>query len=214
RIVLADDHTILRKTLASMLESRDDFVIVGEAADGEAALQQVTSILPDVLLLDLNMPGKGGLEVLPVIRAEAPNVKVIILTGREEEWYIMRALRAGAHGYILKSADEEELVDGIFKVIQGQMVLGKGVAERIVTGLIGGDHEQMINNTEKLILLHVAAGYENPDIAKQLNLSMSVVIETLAQIMNKLDAKDRNAAALRALRQEIISLDDLHDLDV
>lgn len=214
RVVLADDHTILRKTLASFLESRDDFIVVGEAADGEAALSLATSILPDVLLLDLNMPVKGGLEVLPVIRAEAPNVKVIVLTGREEEWYIMRALRAGAHGYILKATDEEELVDGIFKVVQGQMVLGKGVAERIVTGLLGDDKNKPIDETEKLILLHVAAGYENPEIARQLNLSMSVVIETLAQIMNKLSAKDRNAAALQALREEIISLDDLHDLNV
>jgi serine/threonine protein kinase/DNA-binding CsgD family transcriptional regulator len=213
RVILADDHTILRKTLASLLESRDDFIVVGEAADGDAALSLTTSILPDVLLLDLNMPVKGGLEVLPMIRAEAPNVKVIILTGREEEWYIMRALRSGAHGYILKATDEEELVESIFKVVQGQMVLGKGVAERIVTGLLG-EGKDKINETEKLILLHVAAGYENTEIARQLNLSMSIMIETLAQIMNKLNAKDRNAAALRALREEIISLDDLHDLDV
>ncbi|MBZ0275614.1 MAG: protein kinase [Anaerolineae bacterium] len=214
RVVLADDHTILRKTLASLLESREDFVVVGEAGDGDAAVKLVTSALPDVLLLDLNMPGKGGLEVLPVIRSEAPNVKVIILTGREEEWYIMRALRAGAHGYILKSTDEDDLVDGIFKVVQGQMVLGKGVAERIVTGLLGEDKHNTINETDKLILLHVAAGYENSDIARQLNLPMTSVIEMIAQIMNKLGAKDRNAAALQALREQIISLDDLHDLNV
>ncbi len=126
RVLLADDHTILRKTLASFLEARDDFVVVGEAGDGEAALKETLALLPDVLLLDLNMPIKGGLEILPTVRAEAPNVKVMVLTGREEEWYIMRALRAGAHGYILKTTDENELMESIIKVTQGQYGAGSG----------------------------------------------------------------------------------------
>ncbi len=210
RVFLADDHTILRRTLANFLESRDDFLVVGEAPDGESALRQVLALLPDVLLLDLNMPVKGGLEILPTIRAEAPNVKVLILTGREEDYYIMRALRAGAHGYILKSADETELMDGILKVTQGQMVLGQGVAERIVGGLIGGA-DNLINPQERQVLLQVAAGFENADIAKNLHLSLPVVIETLAQVMNKLGARDRNAAALQALREGYITLDEIQD---
>lgn len=213
RVLLADDHTILRRTLASFLESRDEFVVVGEAPEGDSALKQTLSTLPDVLLLDLNMPGKGGLDILPTIRAEAPNVKVLILTGREEEWYIMRALRAGAHGYILKSADEQELLDGILKVTQGHMVLGQGVAERIVGGLLGGPVDPTkINEQERQVLLQVAAGLENADIAKALQLPQMVVIETLAQAMNKLGAKDRNSAALQALREGHISLEELHDL--
>ncbi|MBL8166457.1 MAG: protein kinase, partial [Anaerolineae bacterium] len=214
RVLLADDHTILRRTLASFLESRDDFVVVGEAADGDQALRQTVALLPDVLLLDLNMPGKGGLEILPNVRAEAPNVKVLILTGREEDWYIMRAMRAGAHGYVLKSGDEQELIDGIIKVTQGHMVLGHGVAERIVTGMIGGggDGQALLNVTERQVLLYVAGGFDNVEIAKHLQLSQSVVIETLAQAMNKLNANDRYEAALSALRQNLIDLDELHDL--
>jgi DNA-binding NarL/FixJ family response regulator len=211
RVLLADDHTVLRKSLAAFLESRDDFVIVGEAADGAAALKETLALLPDVLLLDLNMPIKGGLEIIPSVRAEAPNVKVLVLTGREEDWYIMRALRAGAHGYILKTADENELIDGIIKVTQGQMVLGQGVAERIVTGLVGGDAD-LLNVNERQVLLYVAGGFENADIAKHLQLSQPVVIETLARAMNKLNASDRNQAALQALRQGLISLDEIHDL--
>ncbi len=212
RVLLADDHTILRRTLASFLETQDDFVIVGEAPEGDTALKLTLQHLPDVLLLDLNMPGKGGLDILPAIRAEAPNVKVLILTGREEEWYIMRALRAGAHGYILKSADERELVDSIFKVTQGHMVLGQGVAERIVGGLIGGGGDAKISEQERQVLLQVAAGLENSDIARALQLPLPVVIESLAQVMNKIGAKDRNAAALQALREGYISLEELHDL--
>jgi DNA-binding NarL/FixJ family response regulator len=190
-------------------------VVVGEAPDGDAAVKQVLALLPDVLLLDLNMPVKGGLDILPTIRAEAPNVKVLILTGREEEWYIMRALRAGAHGYVLKSTDEEELVDSILKVTQGHMVLGQGVAERIVGGLIGGaasSDSRLLSEQQRQVLLQVAAGLENSDIARRLQLPLTVVIETLAQAMDKLGAKDRSAAALQALREGYISLEELHDL--
>lgn len=212
RVLLADDHNMIRRMLVSFLETRDDFVVVGEASDGDAALRETLSLLPDVLLLDLNMPGKGGLEILPTIRAEAPNVKVLVLTGRDEEWYIMRAMRAGAHGYVLKSGDEGELVESIIKVTQGHMVLGQGVAERIVGGMMGDDDQKTLNMTEREVLLYVAAGFENADIARHLGLEQTKVIEALAQAMNKIGAADRYSAALSALRQGLIDLDELHDL--
>ncbi len=213
RVILADDHTILRKTLARLLEGHDDILVVGEAGDGESALKQTLDILPDVLLLDLNMPIMTGLDILPVIRAKATTVKVLVLTGREEDAYIVRALRAGAHGYILKSADENELIDGIVKVTQGQLVLGTGIAEKIVSGLLsGGGDSNKLTEIEQKILLHVAAGYENVDISRKLGMNMAVMIETLASAMNKLGAKDRHAAALVALRIGYILLDDLHDI--
>ena len=214
RIILADDHTILRKTLASFLEDRDDIVVMAEAGDGDTALQTTLAILPDVLVLDLNMPGKGGLDILPDLRAKAPQVKVLVLTGRGEEAYIMRALRLGAHGYILKSADEDELVESIFKVMQDQLVLGKGVAEKIVTGLIhdGPVPDDKLDDKELEVLLFVAAGYQNDAIARELELSVPMLIEILAGAIDKLQAKDRHSAALKALRLGYILLDDLHDL--
>ena len=213
RLVLADDHNVLRKALVSSLEARPEFVVIGEAADGDTALQQTLTLLPDVLLLDLNMPGRGGLDVLPEIRTRAPSVRVLVLTGREEEGYIVRALRAGAHGYILKATDESELVDAINKVMNGQLVLGRGVAEKVVTGLLA-DNEQgkKLTDTERRLLLYVAAGYENAAISRQLNLAMPLVIEMLAGAMNKLNAADRTAAALEALRQGYITLEELHNL--
>jgi serine/threonine protein kinase/DNA-binding CsgD family transcriptional regulator len=212
RIVLADDHALLRRSLASLLEQRDDFVVLAEVSDGDAALRQAIDLQPDVLLLDLNMPGKGGLEVLPSIRNQAPNVKVLVLTGREENIYIMRALRAGAHGYLLKSTDEESLFESIYKVMRNEMVLGKGVAERVVGGLLGGEESTELTNTERDVLLHVSAGYDNDAISRKLGISMAQMIELMATILDKLKVRDRSEAALRALRDGQITLDDLHEI--
>lgn len=214
RVILADDHTLLRRSLASLLETRDDFVVVAEAGDGEAALKQTISILPDVLLLDLNMPIKGGLDIIPEVRSKAPTVKVLVLTGREEDAYIVRALRAGAHGYILKSSEEEDLVDAIAKVMDGQLVLGRGVAEKIVGGMLSPQSpmEDRLDETDQKILLHIAGGFENEAISRKLSIPLPALIERLARIMNKLDSKDRHSAALTALRKGHIVLEDLHTL--
>lgn len=210
RIILADDHVLLRKSLSGLLEQHDEFVVVGEASDGAAALEQTINIQPDLLVLDLNMPGRGGLDILPEVRERAPAVKVLVLTGREEESYIMRAIRAGAHGYILKSSGEDDLLDAITKVTQGQMVLGPGVAE-VVTGMLSGDSNKL-NDTEQRVILHVAAGYENSDIGRLLNIPMPEMVEVLARAMDKLDARDRHSAALKALKNGDIMIEDVHAL--
>jgi serine/threonine protein kinase len=213
RVILADDHALLRKSLAGLLEMHDDFVVVAEASDGVSALQQTISILPDVLVLDLNMPNKGGLEILPEIRAKAPKVKVLVLTGREEDAYIIRALRAGAHGYILKSSDEDDLIEAISKVTQGQLVLGRGVAEKIVGEMISphGD-ENSLTELEEKILLYVAAGFENEEISDELDIPLTDLIEMLAHCMDKLDAGDRHSAALAAIRKGQVLIEDVHHL--
>jgi serine/threonine protein kinase/DNA-binding CsgD family transcriptional regulator len=212
RVLLADDHTILRKTLASFIETRDEYIVIGEASDGNEALQKTLETHPDLLILDLNMPNKSGLEVLPEIKVQASHVKVLVLTGRDDDAYIVRALRAGANGYILKTADEGELFDSMSKVIRGELVLGRGVAEKVVTGLLGDGEKHRLSDIERQILLYVAGGYDNSLIAQQLAMSMTDIIEALATIMNKLQAKDRNSAALKALRYGDISLDNLHNL--
>jgi serine/threonine protein kinase/DNA-binding CsgD family transcriptional regulator len=215
RVILADDHTLLRRSLASLLETHDDFVVVAEASDGETAIQQTLAILPDVLLLDLNMPGKTGLEVLPVVRQKAPQVRVLVLTGRDEDSYIVRALKAGAHGYMLKSSDENDLLEGIHKVMQGQMLLGHGIAEKVVTGLLTATGpSDRLDEVQSRIILHVAAGLDNDAIARRLNLGVMDVTEHLAQAMDKLGARDRHAAALKALRRGDILLEDLHALEL
>ena len=213
RVALADDHTVLRKTLVNFLSQHDEFLVLGEASDGNGALRLALELQPDVLLLDLNMPGRGGLDVLPEIKAKAPNVKVLVLTGRDEEWYITQALKAGANGYVLKSADESDLMDSIIKVSQGSLVLGQGVAEKVVTGMLKPRSEaSQLTDDERQILLLIAGGYDNDQIAERLNLPMPTLIESLARAMDKMKAKDRHAAALQALRQGVILLDELQSL--
>lgn len=211
RLVLADDHSVLRKALVSALETQPEFHVVGEAGDGDEALEQTLALRPDVLVLDLNMPGKTGLDVLPIIRAQAPEVRVLVLTGREESGYIIRALRAGANGYILKSADENELIDALINVNRGHLVLGHGVTEKVVTGFLRDpDVDSGISEIERRLLLYVARGYDNDEISRRLNLAMPLVIEMLAGLMNKLGAQDRHEAALLALREGHILLEELH----
>jgi DNA-binding NarL/FixJ family response regulator len=213
RVMLADDHTLLRQTVAGMLESSGNFVVVAEAGDGDTALNKALAVLPDILLLDINMPGRSGLEILPLLRRDAPNVKVLILTGRDEDAYIVRALRLGAHGYILKSADEKELIDAVTKVMDGQLVLGRGVAERVVTGLLVNRETKLeLDETETRIIQRVAAGYDNDEIANALGLSLTQMIESMARLMDKLGSKDRHSAALKALRLGLIVIEDVHGL--
>jgi DNA-binding NarL/FixJ family response regulator len=212
RIFVADDHTMLRKTLINFLSQHDEIMIVGEAGDGEAAFQQVLALQPDVLLLDLNMPIKGGLDILPDVRKQASRVKVLVLTGRDEDWYITQALRSGAHGYLLKSSSENDLLDGIHKVMQGTLVLGRGVAEKVVTGMLGQNDTVKLTDEERRLLLLVAGGYDNEAIAERMRLTMPGVIETLARAIDKMKAKDRHAAALNALRHGYIMLEELQSL--
>lgn len=212
RVLLADDHTMLRHSLANLLAQRDDVMVIGEASDGESALQQTLELQPDVLVLDLNMPKMGGLDVLPLVRQRAPKVRVLVLTGRDEDWYITQALRAGAHGYVLKSDSENSLIDAIQKVGAGGMVLGQGVSE-IVMGMVRTRAaDTKLTEEERKILLLVAGGLDNSAIAERLGQDLISVIEALASAMNKMGSKDRHAAALTALRQGDILLDELHKL--
>ena len=210
-VVLADDHTLLRRTLANYLQTHPDMMVVAEAKDGDEALHHTFEARPDILLLDLNMPGRGGLEVLPIIREQMPDVKVLVLTGRDEDGYIMRALRGGAHGYVLKSIDEEKLVESIRQVMDGELVLGRGVADKVLGELAGGQRNAL-DDLELDVLKYISAGYFDNEIGERMGLGMTGMIETMASIMNKLGVRDRNTAALKALRTGVITLDDLHDL--
>ncbi len=164
-------------------------------------------------MLDLNMPNVGGLEALPIIKAENPKVKVLVLTGRNETPFIMRALRAGANGYILKTASEEELVKAVKDIYSGAMVLGEGVAERIVDGLRNMSEIDPLSEEEHDVLRCVAAGFEeNDQIAERLQISPDTVTTLIKNSVDKLKVKSRSDAALMALRAGWITLDDLHHI--
>jgi DNA-binding NarL/FixJ family response regulator/tRNA A-37 threonylcarbamoyl transferase component Bud32 len=213
RVILADDHVTLRAPLAAYLDLSGDIYVVAEANDGQEAIDLAREHKPDVVLLDLNMPNVNGLQALPVIKEENPKTKVLVLTGRDETPFIMRALRAGANGYILKTATEEELVTAVRDVFTGGMVLGHGVAERIVDGLRNMHNIDPLNADEHDVLRCVAAGIEeNDQIAEKLGLDESRVVKLLKEAIDKLGVKSRSDAALMALRAGWITLDDLRHL--
>ncbi|MEW6577864.1 MAG: protein kinase [Chloroflexota bacterium] len=211
RVALADDHRVLRMGLAMMLSATDEFEVVGEADDGEQALELVRTAQPDVLLLDLNMPKASGLDILPQIRQTWPDIKVLVLTGRAEDQYIMHALRAGAHGYVLKTTEEEELIHAVHDVAAGRLVLGQGVAERVVQGYTSrpaADGDQP-GELDRAILTGVAAGKTNDQIAERLGLDPQIVDQQLAQLIAQLGARSRVETGLIALRRGLVSLQDL-----
>jgi serine/threonine protein kinase/DNA-binding CsgD family transcriptional regulator len=213
RVILADDHATLRAPLAAYLDLSGDISVVAEANDGQEAIDLAREHKPDVVLLDLNMPNVNGLQALPVIKSENPKTKVLVLTGRDETPFIMRAMRAGANGYILKTTTEEELVNAVRDVYSGGMVLGHGIAERLVDGLKNMNAVDPLNEQEHDILRCVAAGFEeNSQIAEKLGIDEGNVMRLLKDAIDKLGVKTRSDAALMALRAGWITLDDLRHL--
>jgi serine/threonine protein kinase/DNA-binding CsgD family transcriptional regulator len=209
RVALADDHRVLRMGLAMVLAATDEFEVVGQADDGEQTLSLLETTQPDVLLLDLNMPRISGLDILPRIRQTWPQIKVLVLTGRDEDQYIMRALRAGAHGYVLKTTPEQELLHALHDVMAGRLVLGQGVAERVVEGYTARPEAGDLSELDRAILIGVAAGLTNDQIAERLKIDPQIVDEQLTQLIGRLGARSRLETGLIALRQGLVSLHDL-----
>ena len=210
-VIVADDHTILRTSLVFYLDEQEDVQVIGEAATGEEVLALCEEAPPDVLLLDLNMPGGSGLEILPRIREAHPDTRVLVLTGRTEDAYIMRTLQAGAHGYLLKTSSQEELLDAVRKVSRGNMILGSGVAERVVADLLQGQQRDPLTDEERAVLLCIVRGEEsNEAIARKLGYSEQEVVTCLKQAIDKLGAQSRVQAALIALRRGWITIDEAH----
>lgn len=210
RVALADDHRLLRTSLAMFLDGQESIAVVGQADDGAQTLDVVRAQQPDVLLLDLNMPGTSGLDILPEIRRTWPEMKVLVLTGRDEDVYIMRALRAGAHGYVLKTSAEEELVQAVHDVAAGHLVLGRGVTERVVHGLMAQPDATPLGELDRAILTGIAAGLTNDQIGERLRIDPQLVDAQLALLIDQLGARSRTEASLIALRRGLIALDDLH----
>lgn len=214
RVILADDHASLRAPLAAYLELSGDISVIGEAADGQQAIDLAKRLNPDVVLLDLNMPNVSGLVALPKIKQQNPNTKVLVLTGRDETPYIMQALRSGANGYILKTATEQELVKAVKDVYAGGMVLGQGIAERIVDGIRNMGQMDPLNEQEHDVLRCIAAGHEeNTQIAARLGIDENSVPRLLKNAIDKLGVANRSEAVLMALRAGWILMEDIRSLN-
>ena len=198
RVVLADDHAVVREGTAELLE-RAGFAVVGQASSGDEALELVASLKPNVLVLDLSMPGTPGLEVVPRVRPSSPGTAVLVLSAHEEEPYVRAAIEAGARGYISKSARGRELVEAVRAVAEGQMVLAPALAARMMTSAARRAPNQLTQR-EHEVLSAAARGLGNKQIAAALGLSPRTVQTHLANVFAKLDVTSRTEAVVRAIQ--------------
>jgi DNA-binding NarL/FixJ family response regulator len=214
RLLIADDHPAFRAGLRLLLESLSDFEVdvVGEAENGEQALAAAIELSPDVIVMDLQMPGLGGIETTRRVVAAAPHVRVLVLTMFEDESSVFAALRAGAHGYVLKGAGQEQLARAIQAVSEGESIFSPAIAKRVIDSFARTAVSERplvfpeLTQREREVLDLIARGLSNPDITRQLVLSPKTVRNHVSNILAKLQARDRSAAIVRA-REAGLGLD-------
>jgi DNA-binding NarL/FixJ family response regulator len=197
RVLVADDHPIVRGGIVGLLADTDDIEVIGEASDGLEAVQLAEELGPDLVLMDLRMPGLGGDEATSRILAARPATRVVILTTYESDTSILTAIEAGASGYLLKAAPPEEILAGIRSVAGGQVVLAPSIAAL----LVGRSTKTIVSLSarETEVLELVAQGHSNPTIASKLFISEATVKTHLLHAFEKLDVNDRTRAVTKAM---------------
>ena len=212
RILVVDDHPLFRDGLISLLEA-SGHVVVGEADGGNEAVVAALSLRPDVVLMDIAMPQFDGMDALRRIKAEAPQIKVVMLTASEDDTSLITAIRSGAQGYLLKSLSAEEVLAGLDRITQGELAISNRDINRMVEGLIGlvnqpADHpNDTLTDREVELLQLVADGLSNKRIAQHLSVSENTVKYHIRQILMKLDAQNRTEAVILAIQAGLILTD-------
>ena len=202
RILVVDDHPVLRDGVAAILENQIDMTMVGEARDGSEAIERFRALRPDVTLMDLQMPGMNGVDAIVAIRSEHPGARIIVLTTYAGDVQAVRALKAGATGYLLKSSLRTELIDAIRNVHRGQRHVHRDVADEIALHVV----DEALTEREIAVLRLVSIGKANKQVASELGLSEETVKGHLKSIVSKLDVADRTHAVTVAARRGIIEL--------
>lgn len=205
RILVVDDHNLFRKGLIALLTDAVETTVVGEAGTGEEAIAQAESLSPDVILMDIQMPDMNGIKATRRILDEQPEIGVIMLTMLEDDDSLFAAMRAGARGYILKGADEAEVIATITAVAQGQALFGSAIAGRLTTFFQKGGPREMaaipfpdLTDREREVLALIAQGVNNKDISAQLHISPKTVSNYISSIFNKLQVADRAQVIVKA----------------
>ena len=212
RILLADDHTILRSGIRALLEVEPGLSVIGEAEDGRAAVSMACKLKPNVVLMDIAMPLLNGLEATRQIKIQCPDVKVLVLSMHDNEEYIRQALEAGAMGYILKDAAPGELIGAIRSVYRGEAVLSPAVTRLVIEDYLrwGGTRPQeesdSLSPREREVLQLIAEGYTNKQIAEILSISIKTVQAHRNNLMQKLDLHDRGELIKYAIQKKIIEI--------
>jgi two-component system, NarL family, invasion response regulator UvrY len=210
RVLLADDHSIVRAGLRRLIEESGDISVMAEAADGEAALRLARKEVPDVAVIDISMPGMDGLEVISQLRSLYPSLPILILTMHEEEQYVVRALSAGAMGYVTKRSAPEELVNAIRKLHAGGRFLSASAAEaladRLARGARGESPLDSLSNREIQVLRCLAIGQTNREIAEAYKISVKTVDTYRARLLSKLRLRNNAEISRFATQHHLIDL--------
>ena len=210
RVLLVDDHPVVRAGLRALLDTQPDLEVVGEAGDGASAISVACRLRPGVVLTDLLLPDMDGVAVTESIRAQVPNAYVVILTSvGEEDASVVRAVRAGAIGYVLKSAATELVVSTIRSAAEGQVQLSPRAAARLMQEMRSPKNELPLTDRERQVLREVAIGRTNKEIGRSLYIAETTVKSHVRAILDKLGVQSRTQAALLALRSQLVSPDEL-----
>lgn len=205
KIIIADDHTIVRSGLRALLVSQSDFEIVGEANNGEEATKLAISLVPDLILMDLQMPILDGIGAIKLIRAKLPKANILVLTTYETDADILLALESGAIGYLLKDTPPEQLFQAIRKAAKGEIALAPRVAEKVTQRLMNLS-KNTLSSREIEVLELASQGNSNSAIAKKLFITESTVKSHFVHIFSKLGVTDRTAAVTEAVKKKIIQI--------
>ena len=216
KVLIVDDHRVVREGLSAILQSKESIQVLGEAQDGQEAVEKARSLLPDVILMDVSMPKMTGVEATRIIKREFPHIGIIALTMYEEQQYIFDLVRGGATGYLLKDSDSDQIVKAIQSVYRGDSLIHPAVASKILAefsllaqkkGKKSGWVEHDLTDREITVLRLVADGKTNKEIANNLDLSEKTVKNHVRNIFHKLQVYDRTQAAILAIRKGLIELD-------
>lgn len=212
RILVVDDHALVRQGICALLKLHEDMEVVGEAADGNQALEMAGRLKPDIVVMDISMPGLGGIEATCEIKKKYPEMKVLILSQYDDTEYVRRLIKAGISGYILKHALANELVSAISAVSRGEMYLYPAVASKVVDHYLGkrGEAEdpyEKLTDREKQVLKLLAEGATHKEVASMLGISVKTAIAHQTNISQKLDIHTKAALIKFALRRGIIKIE-------
>jgi DNA-binding NarL/FixJ family response regulator len=216
RVLIADDHAMVREGMRRMFERENDIEVVGEAGDGEEAVRLAEECKPDVAIMDISMPKLDGIEATKEIKKRCPWVTVLILSAYDDDQFVFALLEAGAAGYLLKSVRSREVIDAVRAVYSGESVLHPAVAKKVLNRFMTGGGRtrsaksgEILSDREKEILKLATRGLSNADIAEDLCLSIRTVQGHLGHIFNKLQVSSRTEAVVRALKEEWVTLEDI-----
>lgn len=210
KVVIVDDHSMVREGLKQLLELEGDVQVIGEAGDGIECLKLLETTIPQVLLLDINMPNMNGLEVLERLKEDKVDVKIIILTVHDEIEFLLKAVDIGINGYLLKESDSSELKKAISHVIKGETYIQPSMIPLLNSKMVERNHEKvkidLLTKRELEVLKLLSVGLYNKEIGKRLDISERTVKNHISSIFKKIEVTDRTQAAVFAIRNNLISV--------